>query len=318
MKLAKSWRNRISPRNAFEEQQQEDTASFLNRVGVLFYGTAWSWTAIATLGERNASNMVGSDADLAVFVRDQVLTGLRSGQLNAIILLTAAAWGHARRDLPTDKAEELSDYDLEQSVEAATDYDDPLIGEDRTPKQRQFMVTEKFWSMAEADISVDWASSILTISAQHLRDYSSVSRSKLPIADNYDVPSDIRDAPLRILYPFRALRALVSYEELPDEAWLDRYKRYRDNGRMEALAAMWRYLAINGATSTDLSAAQLARRADEYLSAQGFRGSRGVHYARKRNSGLEEMASLVLSQWRESSMDSSVLVSSNPRKRRPA
>ncbi|CAO4178288.1 hypothetical protein CLBKND_03181 [Methylorubrum aminovorans] len=313
----KIWRHRVSPQAVFEEPSQEPAAAFLNRVGVLFYGTEWTSAALETLRSRGAQVAPGSDPDLAAVARDQVIAGLRSGRLSAVVYLTVAAWAHSRRDVFDDGWDELSDKDRAEAL--ARPSDDPLIGENATPKQRTFTIDAGIWGMAEADISIDWADSKVTISTQHLRDESSVLRCDRPIGDFYKVQAVVQDVPLHIQYPFRALHDLVRHEELPDEAWFRRYKLYRDYGRVEALAAMWRYLAIGGFTSDNLPpAADLARQADGYLSGQGFTGSREVTGARKRNSGLEEMASLVLSQFRESNLSSSVLVSGNPRNRRPA
>lgn len=309
-------RHRASPKAAFEERANEPAGEFIDRVGLLFYGAEWTPAALHALRDRGPHATVGSDANLAEVVREQVISGLRSGRLTAFVWLTVPAWAPVRNGLLPSDWDDLSADELAAGLEQL---DDPLLGEDATPKQREFIIKADYWRLPVDELGIDWLASTIAMSTKYLYDTSFAQRRDRPINDFYQVADIVRNVPLRIRYPLRALRNLVRYEDPPDEAWLKRYDIYRERGRYEALAAMWRYIAISGVTPANLpSATVLASAVSDYLAAQGLGRPRDAAQARHRSSGLEEMASLVLGQLKERDLSGSVLVSSNPRNRRPA
>lgn len=77
---------------------------------------------------------------------------MRSGRLSVVVCLTAAARPHARREGFDDGWEELSED--EQAEALARPSDDPLIGEDGTPKQRTFAIDAGIWRMTFVSIGL--------------------------------------------------------------------------------------------------------------------------------------------------------------------
>jgi hypothetical protein len=257
---------------------------------------------------------VGTDFELAEMVREQVLTGLRSGVLEARIFVTAPA--RVAPPPPSGNQSEYGDDDrlIRQSPSAVDelDDDDPGPSEDGAPRLRQFTVKREFWA-ASPIVELDWSSSTLTVFSQHLYDAS--TRASRPVDECFEIPDPIEGAPVKIVSPEKTLRDLFRYEPLPDAEWLDRYKVYRKMGRIEAVTAAWRYIAVVTSQGTKLpSAAQLAERIEEYLISQGFEAQRAEH-DKIRNSTLQELAKQVLAQFETRNLSDTVLVSGNPRRR---
>lgn len=305
----KAWR-----KAALVERVDEPLAAFANRLGTCLHGPDWRANMLDVLnGTLPLHISAGSDADCATFVRDQILAGLRCGILKARIPLTIRSLASARESPSDETFFDATDEDKAFYIERLSE-DDPIFQDDGAPKLRWFSITKEFWAVTpEPDI--DWSASSISIPTDFLRDRSVDVRSNRYLSESFDVPSIAAAVPIRIEHPDRALRRVTVYEDAPSEEWLRRYKIYRTDGRPEALAAAWRYLAIAARASGPPSAADLARHMQDYLEAQGLSPTRTPSDATMRNSGFQEMATRVLKQLGESDLSSSVLVSSNPRRR---
>lgn len=197
--------------------------------------------------------------------------------------------------------------------------DDPLWGDDGSPKSRQFRIKPDYWEAPEHDLDIDWLGSKITLPTTYLSDDSWAPRRDRPIIETCKVNLIERGAPLYIRLPHRALHEFIKYSDMPSHEWLARYKIYREQGRAEVPAVLWRYLAVGGYNKENAPAAEeLSRVALDYLRAQGFEEPGDKSTAKARNASLAEMARSVREQFMDlhPNLSASVLVSGNPRAHR--
>lgn len=303
------------PKAALVERPREPLASFADRLGALLYGPSWKGEMLDELARLPPGRLAaGSNSDCAVFVRDQVLDGFRSAVLTAVVSLVVRPFAGSRSTLTGEDFDTASDVEMAYDM-ARIGEDDALLYDAGTPKQRWFTIDPSFW-LSTPDPDIDWAGSTITVPSDALRDPSSEVRRTRPVPMDFDVPPRAARVPMHIREPDRALRGIFTYADAPDEDWLRRYKLYRGEGRLEALAAAWRYLAVTGLNSTPPSAAELGREMQRYLEAQGLNPSRTSDGGSSRNSGLQDMATRVLRQLEHRDVSSSVLVPGNPRRQK--
>ncbi|MCJ2072149.1 hypothetical protein MKK75_25680 [Methylobacterium sp. J-030] len=311
MARATSFRKRLSPMRVPFEQTEELVIRFADRIGRILYDNNWSATERSKLNHRELSPSAGSDEDLASTVRNQIIIGLRLGVLTASVWLTVSTWEVVRQPPQPE--------DEDEATCASDGDDDPLRGDDGSPKARQFRIKPDYWKASEDDLDLDWLESKITLPTICLSDDSWTPRRDRPIIETYKVNPTERSVPLYIRFPHRALHELVKYADVPSHEWLARYKIYREQGRAEVPAVMWRYLAIKSYNKENApSAEELSRIALDYLRVQGFEESGDKATANARNASLAEMARSVREQFMDPhpNLSASVVVSGNPRARR--
>ncbi len=306
------------PKAALVERENELLLTFADRLGACLYGAEWRGEILDSLSRPIAARVAaGSNVDCANMVRDQIFAGLRSGVLRAVVLLTVAAHASARqcRDWTEEEEDDEANKEQIEFQEKREEDNDPLFHDDGAPKQRVFVIKKAYWEETLSP-DIEWKASEIKLPDTALLDLSVKARKHRAISEFFAVNAIVR-GPILVIKPDVSLRRVINYADAPSDEWLRRYRIYRTDGRLEALVAAWRYLAIASHSGAPPAAADLARRMQEYLDAQGLPATTTSDDAAKRNSGFQEMATLVLEQFGASDLSSSVLVSSNFRKRRP-
>ncbi|MCJ2065823.1 hypothetical protein MKK63_24410 [Methylobacterium sp. J-088] len=309
------FRSRLSPKSVFSEQTHERASIFIDRIGKLLYDTGWTESDRSKLNHCEPSYLAGSGQDLASTVRSQVLSGLQRQIFEASVYIMAPALLQAR----TSPHSLLGQEDIEDvSLEAPEDDEiDPLWSEDDHPRLRQLSIKPEYWALAGADARVDWIGSKISIANEYLRDNSWLPRRDLPLEEIYQIGDRQIAIPLYITFPQTALRKLITYEDIPGQEWLDRYKIYREKGRAEIPAVIWRYISLTGHNkSNPPTAKKLSEIAQDYLKSQGLESPADQERLNARSAALQEMARSVLQQLEDANLSTSVLVTGNPRSRR--
>jgi len=309
------FRSRLSPKSVLAEQSHERASIFIDRVGKLLYDTDWTESDRIKLNHREVSYRAGSGEDLASTVRSQVLSGLQRQLFRATVYIMAPALLEAR----TSPHSLLGQEDIEDvSLEAPEEDEiDPLWSEDGLPRLRQLSIKPEYWTLAEADSRVDWIDSTISIASEYLEDNSWPLRRDSPLEKIYQIGDRQIAIPLYISFPQTALRKLIAYEDIPGQEWLDRYKIYREKGRAEIPAVMWRYISLTGHNKGNPpTAKKLSEIAQDYLRSQGLVSPADQEKLNARSATLQEMARSVLQQLEDANLSTSVLVTGNPRTRR--
>jgi hypothetical protein len=305
-----SKRSRASPKAALVPRKYAPLAEFFERVGAAAYGVEWPVNSLQALSlAAQDPPVIGSDAELALTVVNQVLEALRLGKVHAAVPLAVQ-----RQPLPSENSL-LDDED-----------------DDGTVNTRVFQVAPAFWAEPLEISNLDWKASQTAVQTKYLREMPrraahpmrlhgrsgvSVPAAKISatvrpsVAELYGLPERISSAPLWILRPDAALRAMYRHGELPDEAWFARYKVYRKNTMLEVIAAAWRYLAVRRVEPRHGVIVQVVAAMKAYLETQGV----NVDFGEGPSAAvLQEIATRVVKQWKEENLSASVLVSTNPRR----
>ncbi len=275
-------RSRAKPQALLVDLIEEPVLKFKDRLGSVIYDTDWVKIS-KTSSKELRSETVKSNAKSVSIVEEQIIEALKIGIVKASVKLTVT---------------------LKKSVAEAEN-------NDGLPYQQKFNLLTDFWR-SDTESGIDWGTG--TVQINSLVSLQNASK-KDPASDDFtDIYKefDVVQVPLFIGYPIRAISKVFIVDQIPDSQWFERYSQYRSEGRMEAIAAGWRYLATIDVDAKSISAAALARIMGEYLQAQGFEPL-VVSPRRETTQGLQLLAKHMLAQLAKRELNASVLVSSSKR-----
>ncbi len=277
-----SMRSRARPEALLVDLIEEPVLRFKNRLGSVIYDR--DWVRISKSFPKGSNpEIVGSNAECLVIVEDQIIESLKIGVIKASVKLIVT---------------------LKKSV-AEIEKDDGL------PHLQKFHIFTDFWR-SDASSGIDWSTGTIQINSLiHLQTASTYDFLTEDMSEIYE-DLDMVQVPLFIDHPLVAISKVFILDQIPDSQWFERYIQYRAQGRMEAIAAGWRYLATVDPNAQSISAAALARIMSDYLQAQGFEPL-SVSPRRETTQGLQLLAKHMLAQLEKRERNASVLVSSSKR-----
>lgn len=304
-------RDRARPRAVLVPRVEEALPKFLQRLGVVMYGA--SWTRKSLQPRTNAASnepSPGSDDECYAMVCDQIVSSLRSGLLTARVKLTVTVREELRRS---------STVVPDNSDEGWSSAEDDLINEpewfesdDGTPKLCVFVVKSSFWNRNDVQSRLDWKNSTAKISLDAL-EHAEAHRTAPAFI--YNDLSEV-DVPIHIGHPDTVISKMFQYEKLPDEEWFSRYRQYRKNSRLEAIAAGWREIAISRLEAKTTRYTWLAEIMVQYLNVQGLEVEDDDVIRSEVKQAFREMARNMLHQLENEERNDPVLISSNVHKRK--